>query len=180
MPYKPDGTWDYEDESISGRLTGIVSRHSPVMQQAQTTGLKMANRRGLINSSMAVGAAQNEMLKTAVPMASQEAAQVAQKNVTAQNLTGQKQLQESQIGSQEKIAFANVAAHDRQFATTAAADMQKTYGGVFTEILKNNDIPAAARNQYYTHAKSLMDQNLMLLESLYGIDLDWAVAAPQV
>ena len=152
-----------EPESVSSQLTGLLRKDSPLMQQARTTGLQIANRRGLLNSSIAVGAAQNQMISAAVPLASQAASQAHAKELTRMS-----------IGSQERIASLNVAAHDRQFAISALTELEKKYGAMWTEIVKNKDIPADARENYFQHIAALRDSDLNLVQQLYNIDIDWA------
>lgn len=47
----------------------IIDQGGALMKRAETRGLQSANQRGLMNSSMAVGAAQNEVLDVAMPLA---------------------------------------------------------------------------------------------------------------
>lgn len=70
-------------DSMAEKVTALTSKDSPLNQAARTEGLKMANRRGLLNSSMAVGAAQDSVIKNALPIASQDAAQDFQRNQDA-------------------------------------------------------------------------------------------------
>ena len=133
------------------------------MKQAQTRGLQLANKRGLLNSSLAVGAAQAETIRSALPIASQEAAQAHSTELTRMG-----------IGSQERIASLNVAAHDRQFAISALTELEKKYDAMWTEIVKNKDIPAEARENYFQHIAALRDSDLALVEQLYNIDITWA------
>lgn len=65
---KPDPT------SVEQRVAKITGQGSPLMRRAQTTGFQVANRRGLLNSSIAAGAAQNAILDAAIPIAGQDAA----------------------------------------------------------------------------------------------------------
>ena len=53
----------------SERVRSIVETDSPLMRQAATKGKQYAHRRGLLNSSLAAGAAQNSLLAHAFPMA---------------------------------------------------------------------------------------------------------------
>lgn len=167
MAYNADGTWDYEDDSVQTKMTGLMSQNNPLMQQAQTGAMKMANRRGLANSSMAVQAGQEAMLNSALPIASQDASQTAQKNLTAMG-----------TASSEKIANMNVAAHDRQYAISAVADMEKTYAAGWSEVMKNTSLSAADRTKYYEHLQSLADRDKGIVEQMYGIQLDWTTETP--
>ena len=69
-----------QNDSVADGVAKIASEDSKLNQMARTEGLKAANRRGLLNSSMAVGAAQDAVLKNALPIASQDAQQAFQKN----------------------------------------------------------------------------------------------------
>lgn len=124
------------NDSVADKVKELTSQDSPLMQQAKTAGLKTANRRGLLNSSMAVGASQDAMVRTALPIASQDAGQAFQKNMQATEQawqSGEKQLDrdqqtaivDKQITSTEGLAAAqreldlkmqdiNISAADRQ------------------------------------------------------------------
>lgn len=91
------------NEDVAKEVNKITGTDSPLMQQAQTDGLKMANRRGLMNSSMAVGAAQNEALRAALPMAQQTAGQNFQTNRQQSDQMQQRMLQENDINSRETM-----------------------------------------------------------------------------
>lgn len=69
------------NDSVADKVKELTSQDSPLMQQAKTDALKVANRRGLLNSSMAVGAAQDATVRAALPIASQDASQAFQKNM---------------------------------------------------------------------------------------------------
>lgn len=138
MAYDPQtGAWKYDTsdttgDSVEGRVKGLVDVNSPIIQQARTQGMESANRRGLINSSIAVGASEDAAYKAAVPIATADASLVGQKNLSAQGaeqslvqgqqtIQGQKDIQTQQdaatnarlveqLGSQERVAAAQDAA----------------------------------------------------------------------
>ncbi|MCL7941225.1 hypothetical protein M8009_13105 [Halomonas sp. ATCH28] len=60
-------------DSVQGQMQGLMSQDNNLMKQARTSGLQKANQRGLLNSSMAVGASQDAMIRNAMPMAQQDA-----------------------------------------------------------------------------------------------------------
>ena len=62
MSYNADGTWTPEAGSVEGRVAGITSQNSPLMQQARTSAKQASNRRGLLNSTMAVQAGEASVL----------------------------------------------------------------------------------------------------------------------
>jgi len=75
-------------ETVEGRLTNILKSGSPLFEDARTMAAQAANRRGLINSSMAVGAGEEAVIRTALPIAQQDAQAaltVSQNNMQAGN-----------------------------------------------------------------------------------------------
>ena len=156
----------YEDASVDKQLSGILNQNSPLMQQAQTAGLSYANKRGLGNSSLAAQASQNAVISAATPIASQNAAQISQRNLAAQG-----------IFSNEKIAGMNVASNDREKADAAVAALESNYTQQFNSIMNNTAIPAAQRQKYLDHLMALRSSTYSLIEQLYGIDLTWATPA---
>ena len=93
----------------------------------------------------------------------------------ANESTLRKQLQADQLSMQQAIANMNVASHNRQAATSAATAMMAQYTSMFASIMANPEIPADARAGFLEHAKNLSQQNLKLVESLYGAEIDWTV-----
>lgn len=68
------------DASVSGQLTGLLDSNSPYMKQAKQAGLRVAGRRGLLNSSIAAGSSEAAAIAAAAPIASQDAAQIHARN----------------------------------------------------------------------------------------------------
>jgi hypothetical protein len=61
------------DMTVAGQVEGIIAKDSPLMQQAATRARQAMNGRGLVNSSMAVGAGQAALYDAAAPIARQDA-----------------------------------------------------------------------------------------------------------
>ena len=62
-----------DDMTVQGQIDSIINKNSPLMQTAQTGAKKDAQKRGLLNSSMAVGAGQEALIKQALPIAQADA-----------------------------------------------------------------------------------------------------------
>lgn len=104
MPYDATtGLWKPEDDSTANQLTGLLSKTSPYLTQAKTEALQDVNKRGLLNSSIAIGAAQTARIKEALPIASQDASQIAEKNLSTQNLAENRNLAEQGHGFDVEI-----------------------------------------------------------------------------
>lgn len=59
--------------NVQDRLTGIINQNSDLSQLARTQSDQQMQGRGLVNSSMAVGAGENAVIQNALPIAQQDA-----------------------------------------------------------------------------------------------------------
>lgn len=93
-----------ESKGVEARIGRISSSGSPLMEMAETRAKQAANERGLLNSSIAVGAGQSAVLDAALPIASADASMYQQQslaNQQAKNVaSGQNAQMRGQIGSQ--------------------------------------------------------------------------------
>ena len=105
MAYDASGKWQAENEGVASRVAAITSGNSDLMKAARTQGLQQAQRRGLGNSSMAVGAAELSALNAATPIASQEAQQIAQKNQAQMGIDADWQKTQAAIASDQQKAI---------------------------------------------------------------------------
>lgn len=179
-PLKP---YDYTGKKVSERIGDIISQDSALMQQARQQGLRSANRRGLLNSSIAVGAAQDAVTRTALPIASQESDEDTRRWTSSQGLFGQREqiasserMQGEQIASTEKIARENIVASLREKAGAAATALESVYSQSFGSIMENPNLKADVRESYLGHIGRVRDSSLGLLQQLYGVSLDWTPA----
>lgn len=122
MPYDANGNWKPEDPSVALKLTGLLKPDSPLVQQATTAARQEGERRGLLNSSMTVGAGINEAYKAALPIASQESSQVAQANLQSQQIQGNKELQAQQITGQKELQSSDLAAQNERLTMQLGSD----------------------------------------------------------
>lgn len=129
--YTPDAFKVTPEQTVEGRLGGLIAADSPLMQQARTRALQYANSRGLINSSMAAGEAQARMVESALPIAQQDASQFNQamtNTVNAKNTASQfgaaakntASLTNAQLGT--NVNLANQNAHNAAAGFKASAD----------------------------------------------------------
>lgn len=66
-------TVNKDQDTVQGQLDGILRKDSPLMQQADRRGREAAAARGLLNSSLSAGAAQEAVISQALPIAQQDA-----------------------------------------------------------------------------------------------------------
>jgi len=93
---KPIETGLKPEETVEGRAYNIMDKKSPLMELAETYGLQLANKRGLLDSGAAASLAQNEITKVALPIAQQDAGAMQQQKQAI--LQGD--IQENQYGTQ--------------------------------------------------------------------------------
>jgi hypothetical protein len=84
MAFNAQGRWVPEDQSAATKLTGLLASNSPYIKQAQEAGTAMANKRGLLNSSIAAGNSEASAIAAAAPIAEQDASQIASQNLSYQ------------------------------------------------------------------------------------------------
>jgi hypothetical protein len=126
-----------DDTSVLSRVTKIAGQNSKLNEMARVEGLKASNRRGLLNSSMAVGASQDAVLRSALPIASQDASQAFAGQQAGLDRALQSGMQEKQIASTEKLTLAQLASTEGLAAAQRALDV----------TLQNTAISAADRQQ---------------------------------
>jgi hypothetical protein len=94
-----------DSELASTELNRITSQDSPLMQRAKAEAMRASNARGLGNSSIAVGAAQGEMVDRATPLAQQDAA--AKRNQALVNQDAENRAREFGAGAENTAALRN-------------------------------------------------------------------------
>lgn len=81
MAFDATGKWTPEDDAVAPKVNALVSSDSPLMQTARQSGVEAGNKRGLVNSSISTGVGEGAAYAAALPIASQDSAQLAQKNL---------------------------------------------------------------------------------------------------
>lgn len=71
--YNPEQVKMEAPDTVESRVAGLIKDDSPLMQLARTKANQSSNQKGLLNSSMAVGAAQKGVMETATPIATSDA-----------------------------------------------------------------------------------------------------------
>lgn len=106
-----------QEELSQYQLEKMLASNSPLMRQAAEMGLARGGSRGLMNSSLATGAAQGAMISGAQPFALQDSSwygQTASENMAATNEASNLN---AQLGTQANIAGAeNSLKRDSQLA----------------------------------------------------------------
>ncbi len=165
--------WNVKNkQTVAGQLQGILAANSPLLQQAKTNALQQMNGRGLLNSSMAIGAGQNAVIQNALPIAQADATMygnAAQFNANAANNMSQFNANASNTasqfnkGAQNQFDLADQAATNAasQFNAAQNADVAK-FNAQQSNVLADAD---AAREQQANMATA-DNANKLLMQSL--------------
>jgi hypothetical protein len=123
-----NGAFVPEEQSVSNRVTGLISDDSTFIQRARTDAKKEANRRGLLNTSIAVQAGEEAAQKAALPIAAQEAEQAFRANISDQESQQQERSQELRFGQEtaENIAQRTFQASETGLERAARAELLGT------------------------------------------------------
>ncbi|WP_337846825.1 hypothetical protein [Sphingomonas sp.] len=132
-------------------------------------GTRSANRRGLMNSSMGIGAAHNAVLGAATPIASQEAQQVATKNLAF--MEGK---------NQRDINTANLAAAERERQLAALTNLVTNSQSSIAGTLQNHEIPGATRAAVQQSINDQTAAAIAAMERLYGTRINWGTLNPAI
>jgi hypothetical protein len=154
-------------QTVQGQMSGILASGSPLMQQADTTGLQTANSRGLLNSSMAAGSAENSMIAAATPIAQQDATtnyNSAIANQNTQNAFATTNAANA-YNEQQNVYNQNVATANAQSAqqNSQQNNLQSQIGSMNTQL--NNDIATILTSQ--TMNQQAKDYSIQQLDATY-------------
>lgn len=139
-----------DNELVTNQLNTIMGENSPLLQRAQAQTLETANNRGLLNSSMAAGAATGAMLDRATPLAQSNAA--TNTNVLDRNLANQQQ---------SNIYNAGQTQQNNQFNAGQQTDVSK-----FNTTQANNTSIVNASEQNKVLGQMMDQQNKMQLADI--------------
>lgn len=150
-----------DDQTVQGRLKGIVDANGPLQQQAATAGLQGAASRGLVNSSIAVGAAQDALYKSALPIASQDANTYATQSKMNQDAQNQMEAARAADTNQNARFNASTTAANNQFNAASTNQAGATNAAAAnTASGQNASIQAQAMAQKSKQAADLVLQQL--------------------
>lgn len=142
--------WDVKpNQTVQSQIKAIIDENSPLMQQAETRSLQKANARGLMNSSIAVGAGQSALYDAAAPIAAADATTFARSgefNAGAQQQTNLANQGSTNTAEQFNAASTNqVNSQNSQLQTNVAlnnaslnADLAKTTASLNADLSKFN------------------------------------------
>jgi hypothetical protein len=124
---------DPTKQTVQGQLAGILASGNPLLVQAQTRAAQESNRRGILNSSMAVGAGESALYDAAMPIAQADAdvynqqafTNAGERNTTSRYNAGESNTQSRfNTGEQNTTARQNAAETNQNTRFSAEQDQQ--------------------------------------------------------
>ena len=143
------------DQTVSGQLDSLLSQDSPLMQRAKYQGIATANSRGLLNSSLAAGAAQAAMIDAALPIAQQDAQTYYEQSRANQNVTN-----DFKASNLNYLQGAEQSALDRAFDQTQ------------TEYQTNAELAKSMAETRLTQSSGLYAQFIQGMADINSSDMD--------
>jgi len=127
-------------DTVQGQITGIIDANSPLMQQAARRANEAANARGLLNSSIAVGAGQEAVMDRALPIATQDANTYTNTRLANQNSTNAGLQFSAAAENQASQTNATLGTDTSQKNAAAANNLQLTnMDQAFKSAIANTD-----------------------------------------
>jgi len=153
-------TWDIDPEDIAkgqtvqGQLQGIIAANSPLIQLAEAQARQQMNQRGLLNTSMALGAGQEAVIKQALPIATQDATLFA--NQAKYNAEAASAAAQFKAAAENRASEFNASAKNTAFAANKAA----SDAALQFEAAAKNASSANYTKDLNTAVSQMMDQSL--------------------
>jgi hypothetical protein len=143
------------DQTVQGQVENVIKADSPIMTLARTEADQQSQKRGLLNSSIGIGAAQDSVFRTALPIAQSDASQaarVAGYNVDTENKANQfnttnqfskdERIAKDQFSKEERIAN-NQYDFDKTIYTEGQTNTRQTqniYSGLAKGYAESVDV----------------------------------------
>lgn len=186
-------TVDPEKETVAGQLNTVLASGSPVLERARTDARQAANARGLINTSMAVGAGEDAAIRSALPIATADAntySTAARENTAAENTAlstnagaantaaitnanSANTVALQGLRGNQAVELANIEANYKNLIQTSAAGGKLYSDAVqaITTILANPDTSAEQKQMAVQKVTEMLKSGLDFTGSVGNVDL---------
>ena len=176
------------DQTVEGRINNLTDPNNPLIAQARSRALQNMNGRGLLNSSIAMGAADSAAYDAALPIATADAATAAKAasyNADQQNVFSIKNMDNAtnrygiDVNAATQRESSRLSADTQRFTSQLSADTQKLVAGLNNEsqamvskahdenaqILQNSQGASQAYQAYATSLNHIQNNNNMSAEA---------------
>ncbi|MDH3386887.1 MAG: hypothetical protein OEN02_03195 [Gammaproteobacteria bacterium] len=179
-----------KESTVEGRLGGLLSQNNPYIDRARTAAAQTANRRGMLNTSMAAGAAEGAAIDRALPIAQQDARafleqqflnqgysneeskHLANASITRENLAAGFEQDTNQFNAQQSFEAQklNQAAENRASEMYAAEANKNNFAQLSADLqgqLKGIDSALAMQLETLTREYGLLENMDSINGSIY-------------
>lgn len=143
--------------TVKGQMEGLLSEGSRYLDIARQNSAQQANKRGLLNSTMAAGAGERAAIEAAMPIATQDASTYNNQSLTNQGAVNTER--QYNAGNDQQMALANMQSRNQADQFTAGQEQQ------------NSQFNAASQNdasQFTAQQQNAMEQANMQSENQAG------------
>ena len=153
--YNADQRQVNPNATVQGQMSGLLADNGKYMQAARSRAAETANSRGLLNSSMAVGAGERAAIESAMPIAQQDAGTYSQRALA--NMSAGNQKRRFNAGNQQQMTLNNVKAQNQAEQYNAQVDNRAAEFGA-TAQNRAGEINAQSQNRGGEFAASSANQ----------------------
>jgi hypothetical protein len=182
-----------QNETVSGQLQGILSSGSPLLQQAQTRATQAMGKRGLINSSMAVGAGESALYDAALPIAGADAntyraaadldyatkadtskfnaSEVNKQQGLNQELTSRTNL--ANLDSATRLQLTDIEARYKTLmqANDSSSKLYTQAVANMNEIMMNKDLDPPAKQRALNNQASMLQTGMVIFDTMNQLNI---------
>lgn len=155
---------ELRDASSVTALTKMLEEGSPVLDVARRRGISTAQRRGLLNTTLAAEAGEQAVIREAAPFALQDASTIASENLLAQQTYAQRVAAQEEFGFEKELRSQDITAQEA--AQERDIEGRSRLIGEAAEIETKRDV----RQQAFDIEKQAND-NVAAMERL-GVQVD--------
>lgn len=150
-------TVDPAQETVAGQMQGLIQNNSPLIQMARTGAKQQMNERGLLNSSLAVSAADTAAYNAALPIAQADAS-VYDTNAK-QNLAYQNEATKTNAASINDMTGKNMSATVDALKSNMDAATKTQLASIEADYKTTMQNSATASEMYKQTVKNISDIN---------------------
>lgn len=181
------------NETVQGQFTGLMAQDNPIVQMARTGAKQQMNAKGLLNSSMAIGAADAAGYQAMLPIAQNDAQIYGQANRDNQGYLNESlkygASAQNEASKTNTAAWVDIAGKNLDAATkTGLADIEAEYKTTMqssasaselykqavknmSDIMANPDLNVAAKNNAINNQIFLLRSGMQISGAIGNLNL---------
>ena len=169
------------NETVAGQFNNLTSKDNPLMTMGRTMAKQQMNGKGLLNSSMAIGAADAAAYQTALPIAQADAAAnkaagdmsyQSKYDASKTNLSAWMDTAKTNMDANTKTSLGNIEAKYKILmgANSTAMDTYSKAMQNIADISNSADLDAVAKSNAINTQLQVLDSSMQLLSKINGLN----------